>query len=130
MENYYDYAAGLWVTSDSRYEAIASQPPFDDLWEFNGSSPRHEWGLILLLLSILPDDLVSCLGCGPLENFINDHGAEFVVPIEAEARINSRFLRAVMNVNLQRGRLPAEVEARLLAAFGPRFELLDPIFPE
>jgi hypothetical protein len=33
----------------------------------------------------------------------------------------------VIEVNLSRGKLPADVEARLVAAFGARFELLPPL---
>lgn len=124
MENYYDYATGRWVTSFDRYEEVANQPRFRELVDL--PEPEHAWALILELLAAVPADLVSHVGSGPLETFINFHAVAFIDRIEAEASGNERLRRAMIEVNLERGTYPEVVEARLLAAF-PRFELLDPI---
>jgi hypothetical protein len=130
IENYYDYETGDWVTIGSRYDAITSQYPFESVDKDALFNPRRGWPILLSLLAAVPEDLIGSVGCGPLETLISAHGAEFVEELEREASENPRFRRAVMNVNLSRGELPPDVEARLCIAFGPRFELLPPLQPE
>lgn len=86
--NYYDDAAGDWVTDSSRYEAIVAQPRFADL-------------------------------------FVHTHAAAFIDQIVAELQHNVRLREAVLEVNIDKGYLPSEIEARIAAAFGPRFRFLD-----
>jgi len=124
MENHYDEEDADWVTMASRYAAIEEQPRFRELDTHLYSHPHLAWPLLLELLAEVPDDLVFLVGCGPLETFINRHGAAFVDQLECEARENERFREAIVEVNLRQGKLPAPVESRLVAAFGRRFELL------
>ena len=124
MENDYDHAAGDWVTSQSRYAAIASRPPFDRLHDLVYDDAAQAWPLLLALLAAVPEDVIHHVGAGPLETFVVRHGADFVDRIEGEAREDARFRRAVLEVNLREGELPPDVERRLVAAFGPRFALL------
>jgi hypothetical protein len=128
MENYYDPALGDWVTDWWRYEAIACQPRFREL-EAVGSSPGARWALLLELLAAVPEDVVHLVGSGPLESFIATHGAAFVDELEAATLENERLRWAVLEVDLPAGLLPETVESRLVAAFGPRFELLPAIEP-
>jgi hypothetical protein len=130
IDNYYDYEAGDWVTTASRYDAITSQHPFETVDKDALHDPRRGWPILLALLAAVPEDLIADVGCGPLENFIHFHGVEFAGELEREARENPRFRRAVINVNLSQGELPLEVEARLCAAFGPHFELMPPLPPD
>jgi hypothetical protein len=123
MDNYYDEASGRWVTAESRYDDITAQPRFQELHLLPA---EQAWPRLLELLAVVPEDLVSHVGAGPLENFVNRHGADFVSQIAAQARTDSRFLRAALEVNLARGALPTAAEAELLSAFGPRFTLLPP----
>lgn len=126
MENYYDHALGDWVTSGSRYEAVARRPPYDQLADIVRNEPERAWPLMMALLHAVDDDLVNYVGAGPLEDIIRYHGAGIVDRVEAAARDDERFRRAVLEINLARGHLPPEVEARFLAAFGERFQLLPP----
>jgi hypothetical protein len=127
VENYYDHAARRWVTSGDRYQAVADQPRFAALSDWSlWDQPAKQWPLILDLLAAVPEDTVGCVGAGPLETFINGHADTFVEQLEAELPRNERLRRAVIEVNLEEGRFPPDIEARLLAAFGPRFRLLPP----
>jgi hypothetical protein len=126
IENYYDYELGDWVTDHSRYHAVADEPRFSALEEPVEISPELTWALILELLAAVPEDVTSMVGLGPLDTFVRWHGAAFVEELERGARDNPRFREAVLNVDLPRGYLPAEVEARLVAAFGPCFQLGPP----
>jgi hypothetical protein len=125
MDNYYDSVSGQWVTDWDRYQAIAQQPPFVDLDAALASHPDRAWALLLDLLASVPPDTIHYVGSGPLEDFIHAHGAAFIAKLEAAAHSNARFQDAVVEVNLERGELPAPIEQRVLAAFGPRFRLLE-----
>jgi hypothetical protein len=128
MENYYDYELGDWVTDASRFAAVADQPRFALLRDYEGT-PEQRWPLILELLEAVPEDTVHLVGSGPLDFFLGTSGEQFVEQLEAAARESERFRRAVLEVYLEAGRLPPEVEARLVAAFGPRFRLEPPPEP-
>jgi hypothetical protein len=121
MDNYYDPISGQWVTDWDRYQAIAQQPPFIDLDATLATHPDRAWPLLLDLLASVPPDTTHYVGSGPLEDFIHTHGAAFIAELEAAAQSNARFRDAVAEVNLERGKLPAPIEQRLLTAFGPRF---------
>ena len=124
IDNGYDAERGDWVTTDSRYQAVADESRFATLDEDVLLRPDRAWPLLLALLAAVPEDVVDRVGCGPLETFIHLHGAAFAAELEREARENPRFREAVLNVELRQGALPAVVEARLRDAFGVRFELL------
>jgi hypothetical protein len=66
------------------------------------------------------------VGAGPLENFLHEHGPAFLDRIENELGHNPRLRRAVLEINLARNTFPPAIEARIIAAFGPQFTLLDP----
>lgn len=85
MENYYDYEAGDWVTSGSRYEAVACMPPYDELVELIilRDEPERAWPLEMALLHAVDEDVVDYVGAGPLEDFIRRHGAEFADEVVA-----------------------------------------------
>jgi hypothetical protein len=124
-ENYYDEASGQWVTHETRYTAIVSQPKYEKLNHLIYSDPELAWRLLLELVAETPDDLLGFVGAGPVETFIWQHGAGFIDQIEAEASTNARFRRAALEINLVRGELPADIESRIAAAIGGGFELLD-----
>ena len=124
MDNYYDPVSGQWVSDWDRYQAIAQQPQFVDLDAAVAVHPDRAWPLLLDLLASVSPDTIHYVGSGPLEDFIHAHGAAFIAEIEAAAQSNARFRDAVVEVSLERGELPAPIEQRLLAAFGPRFRLL------
>lgn len=124
MDNYYDSSTGKWVTDWDRYQAIAGQPPFVDL--FLVPDPEEAWPLILELLRVVPEDTVHFVGSGPLESFVVAHGAAFVDRLVLEAARNPRLRVAAVEINLARGQLPDRIQAQLLDAFGQRFKLLAP----
>ena len=126
MDNYYDPTSKQWVTDWDRYKAVAERPPFADLDASLHADPDRAWSLLLELLAAVPPDTIHYVGSGPLENFIQAYGATHIAQLEAAAQSNARFRDAVVEVNLERGRFPAPVEQRMLAAFGPRFQLLAP----
>ena len=130
MENHYDSESGEWVTDGSRFDAIVDGPRFRELDRLLWSSPEAAWPLLLDLLAEVPADLVYQVGCGPLQSFVNAHGAAFVEQLTAQARESPRFREAVLEVDLRRGRLPEPVESRLVEAFGPRFVLLPELDPD
>jgi len=52
--------------------------------------------LIVALADAAPNDRAACyLGCGPLEDLIRLHGADFADAIDAAARRNPRFQTAL-----------------------------------
>jgi hypothetical protein len=127
MENFYDHETDEWMTTGSRYERILAEPRFEPIRESEilGWPADRAWALILELLAAVPEDLIAYVGAGPLESFVVRHAPVFVDEIEAELRRNARLRTAVIEVNLERGELPSEVERRIVAAFGPRFSLLE-----
>jgi hypothetical protein len=54
--------------------------------------PEDAWQIILAVLSLRPkDNVVGMLAAGPLEDLIDDNGAEFIERIEEEARKSPAF---------------------------------------
>src|ERR1051325_2392522 len=124
-DNYFDDATGLWVTHETRYDAIVSQPRYASLDRLIYSDAGRAWTLLLQLVAEVPDDLVGFVGAGPVENFVYQHGDAFVTQIEAETRANRKFRDAAFEINLERGRFSPDIEARIVAAIGRGFELSD-----
>jgi hypothetical protein len=121
-ENYYDEASRQWVTSESRYAAIASQPQYARLGQLIYSEPEHAWPLLLELVAAMPDDLLGFAGAGPVETFIWRNGAAFIGRIEAETKKNPRFRDAAFEINFARGerfRGAILVSFRRLAGMSP-----------
>jgi hypothetical protein len=55
-------------------------------------SAEDAWQVILTVLSLRPsDDVIGVLAAGPLEDLIDDHGADFIGRIEEEARKSPAF---------------------------------------
>lgn len=131
MDNYYDHATGSWVTDRDRYEAVATAARFATLGEVALSgAPEAAWALMRELLAAIPEDTVHHVGCGVLEDLVHRHPAAIIPRLEAEARADARLWEAAHNMWVARGALPAAWEARLVAALGPGFELLDAPAPD
>ena len=128
MNNYYDSATGEWVTDWTRYQAVLAQPRFAAVADSTLLSwPAHSaFACLLELLEAVPEDTVHYVGSGPLEDLVNGHAPEIIDAIEHALPNHPRLQRAVLEVNLTRGALPAAIEARIVSAFGPRFQLLEP----
>ena len=127
MDNYYDDQTGEWVTSQSRYDSVLAEPRFDAIRDHDIQQwpSDRAWALILELLAAVPEDTVSYVGSGPLEDFVRRHAVEFISKLEAELPRNPRLQSAALEMYLTRGDLPSSIEARLAAALGPRFSFLD-----
>ncbi|MBV9111093.1 MAG: hypothetical protein JO306_16930 [Gemmatimonadetes bacterium] len=126
IDNYYDYELGDWVTAETRYRAVADQPRFAGLVELVDRDPARAWPLLLELLDAVPEDVTYMVGGWLLDRFVRLHGAAYVEQLEREAAVNPRFMDAVLEMYLHEGELPSDIEARLVAAFGPRFYLEPP----
>jgi hypothetical protein len=128
MDNYYDSATGEWVTDWTRYQAVLAQARFASIADrsFLSWPPRDAFERLLELLAAVPDDTVHYVGSGPLEDLINQYAPEIIGGLEDALPNHPRLQRAVLEVNLTRGSLPSAIETRLVAAFGPQFQLLEP----
>jgi hypothetical protein len=104
-----DFWAWDWVMTQVCWEAGA-----EDAWE-----------LVRTLVRAAPDELLEFVGAGPVEDLVERFGEVLVDRIETEARADPRFREALGFVWLTRGELPAEVEARVVAASGGRIEPLE-----
>lgn len=60
------------------------------------------------------------VGCGPLEDLIHEHGDALIDVIDASARQNPDFAKAMSHVWLEPGHLTKETEARLSRWIGAR----------
>ncbi len=61
---------------------------FFDLWD----NPKLTWEAILKILDREPPDVViGILAAGPLEDFIEHHGEDYIETIEKEAQANPDF---------------------------------------
>jgi len=127
MDNHYDQATGEWVTDWTRYESVLAAPRFAPIREhdFERWSAESAWALLMSLLHAVPADVVPLVGSGPLENLVNERGAEFIDHLEQDLPTQGRLRTAILNVNIERGALPASVERRLAAAAGPSFRFLE-----
>ena len=94
-------------------------------WVLILDDPERAWSLILLLVQRVPDDVLSCVGVGELEDFVKRHAPDFIDRIEDRARSDPRFFEALCQIWLTRGRLPAEIEERVMRASRNSILLLD-----
>lgn len=88
-------------------------------WDGDAERARD---LMAALVEHAPEELLGDVGAGPLENLIVHRGAELVEWIEHQAWSEPRFFRALGYVWLEKGALPADVEARIVRASGGAIE--------
>ena len=75
--------------SEKREELFWTFEKFDEL---NSKNPRACWDALLELLNRMPqDEIEGMMAAGILEDFIENHGEEFVDIIVDEAKRNSRL---------------------------------------
>ena len=89
-----------------------------------GPSAEDAWDLVVTLVRRAPEEQLGRISVGPLEDMINEHGPELVEWIEGECQRDPRFKDALGRIWLTSGDLPAEVEAKMVAASGGRIEIL------
>jgi len=114
VENYYDHATGTWVTPETRYRDVVSDPRFAHLEELISSKPERAWPLLLELIATVPEDILYLAAEGPLEIFLAKHGKAFVESIEAQARSSDRFRSCLTECHI-----PYEIQDRVFAAMRP-----------
>ena len=62
--------------------------------------PEHAWETILKVIAEpRAQAWLAHLAAGPMENLLNQHGAEFIERVESEARGNPAFARMLAGVN-------------------------------
>lgn len=120
-ENWYDHATGRWVVSFEQdrkaYEEAFCAPAFRGLEDALLGDASAAWLLLLRLVAEAPERALALIGAGPLESFVNRHGAAFVDHLEA-ALSDPRFLEAAQNMDIYPDSLPRDVEDRLVALIG------------
>ena len=92
-------------------------------WETVGALARDEnpevaWDLVVELLRRTPDEHLSYVAAGPLEDMVRRHAPALIEWIEGEAQRDERFQWALGCIWLHEGDLPAEIEQRVVAASG------------
>lgn len=81
--------------------------------------PELAWQLIFAVIKEdSSPDVLGLLGADLLEDFLSEHGEEFIGKVEEEARRNELFKLALRNVVTSRG-MPDDVQARIHAAANP-----------
>jgi hypothetical protein len=123
MENYYDHETGMWVTTGTRFEEILSQSRFHALKDGARDDPEAVWPLLLDLIVEVSDDLLACVGAGPLHDLIHYHTAPIIGRFEVQAAADPRFRKALFDILIAEGELEPDLEARLVRAAGPGFWL-------
>ena len=89
-----------------------------------GPSAEDAWDLVVTLVRRASDEQLGRIGAGPLEDMVNEHGPELVEWIEGQCQRDPRFKEALGRMWLSSGALPAEAQARIVAASGGRIEVL------
>jgi hypothetical protein len=83
-------------------QGIKDDPYFwavEAVWKLSDRDPEGTWTLLLEMLRRANEDyIIFSIAAGPLENFIVRHGWPFLDRIEAEARTNAKFRRALVGV--------------------------------
>lgn len=106
------------------------EPDEDEPWPIDAlrllvyRDPDRAWRLLQRLVAVAPASLLSVIGTGPLEEFINRYGDRFVTAIESAAE-SERFVTALSNVWLSRGVYPPDIEGRLVRASKGTITLLN-----
>jgi hypothetical protein len=81
--------------------------------------PESLWPIILRMVAEAPDEHhLETIGAAPLENLLWFHGPEFVDRIEAAARADSRFRKALGYVNGWDRSITTDVTERLRPDLG------------
>jgi hypothetical protein len=77
------------------------------------SDPDKGWALIVALADRAPDqDAVDLLGAGPLEDFVREHGMEYIDQIDDAATRSQKF-RSALTYTYGWDKVPHEVRERL-----------------
>jgi hypothetical protein len=67
--------------------------------QFIERKPEVAWDLVLTLVHTAPDDnALACVGAGPLEDLLCQHGATLIERVEAVARNDAHFVRCLAQV--------------------------------
>ncbi|HSG31588.1 MAG TPA: hypothetical protein VLB82_08595 [Thermodesulfobacteriota bacterium] len=75
--------------SEKREELFWTFEKFDEL---NSENPQSLWEALLEILNLMPkDEIEGMMAAGILEDFIDNHGVEYVDKIVDEAKRNSRL---------------------------------------
>jgi hypothetical protein len=114
------------------YHRYGAEKRDEDYWawaevaEIARSRDRaRAWEVMLAVVRTAPDDRLSVIGAGPLEDFIETHGAHTLDDIVREARDDARFREALSSMWLVREDFSPAVLARLLEVTGHRIEVAD-----
>ena len=79
--------------------------------------PDLAWEIVTALIDAAPsEDALAFFAAGPLEDLLSDHGAKVIDSVEARARVDAKFLKAVRQ--LRRLQMTDEVWARVEKAAG------------
>ena len=82
----------------------------EEVFDACHEKPRRAWRLLGYLAdAAVNKELVGDLGAGPLEDFIRLHAPQFISPIEARARANRRFRRALTKAYLPKATDPVSL---------------------
>lgn len=109
----------------------------EDFWAWRrledlaGASPEEAWPVVLALVARAPDERLELIGAGPLETIVERHTSRFVNRVEAAAKSDPRFRKALGAVWLNRWGLDPSAVDRLVAASGGviAVECFDPDSP-
>jgi hypothetical protein len=99
-------------------QGIQDDPDFwavEEIWKLIERDPEGTWTLVLEMLRRADGDyMIASIAAGPLEDFIVRYGSPWLERIEAEARSNAKFRRALVGV-WGESRMPEELVRRLRA---------------
>ena len=84
----------------------------------SGEDAELGFELLQQLVRAIPDDFLTYVGAGPVEEFVRHHGAALVDWLVGEAERDPRFRAALASIWLETEDLPSEVIQRLQAATG------------
>jgi hypothetical protein len=97
----------------------------EDFWAWDrvgeivrGPDAERAWELVVALVRSAPDDRLEYVGAGPVEDFVETHGAALVDWIVGEARRDPRFRAALASIWLVAEETPADVLARFQEVTG------------
>jgi hypothetical protein len=89
----------------------------DKLHRLIWNVPDVAWELITVLIDAAPsEDALGFFAAGPLEELLSEHGPRVIDKLEARARVNENFLKAVRKV--WRLEMTDEVWSRIQSAAG------------
>jgi hypothetical protein len=91
---------------------------FDELSDACSDRPHRAWRLIRVIARLTnSSEMIRDLGCGPLEDLIENHAPRFIGQIERECATNPRLRRAISSVWLPQA---TDIVSRRLYALGCR----------